>query len=380
MVDRNAFWKGTTVLVTGHTGFKGSWLSLWLQSLGADVVGYALPPPTQPSLFERAHVAEGMTSITGDVRDLDRLQAAFEEHVPEVVFHLAAQALVKEAYRHPTETFATNVMGTAHALEAARHTPSVRALICITSDKCYDNKEWVWGYRETDRLGGHDPYSGSKGCAELVISAYRDSYFSEEAERPGAAVASARAGNVIGGGGWAANRLIPDIVRSYDAGRPVRIRNPHATRPWQHVLMPLDGYLTLAEHLYEQGCVQDAGCAESWNFGPEERDAQPVSWIVERMTALWGGTARWELDGQEHPHEDTYLKLDCSKAKSRLGWRPRLPLEKTLEWIVEWYRSYYDGAGDLRDLTEEQIARYEEMSISVPEERKKVPSFERRGT
>jgi CDP-glucose 4,6-dehydratase len=358
MVDRNAFWRGKTVLVTGHTGFKGGWLSLWLQSLGAEVVGYALPPATQPSLFACARVAEGMTSVTGDVRERDRLREVMRAHEPEVVFHLAAQALVKEAYRHPVETYATNVMGTAHVLDAARHTDSVRAVVSITSDKCYDNKEWVWGYRETDRLGGRDPYSSSKGCAEMVISAYRESYFSDDTADSSMAVASTRAGNVIGGGDWAPNRLLPDIVRAFEAGRSVEIRSPRATRPWQHVLAPLDGYLTLAEHLCEQG----AAFAESWNFGPADREARPVSWIVERMKTLWGDGARWALDGKDHPHEDTHLKLDCSKARRRLGWLPKLPIENALEWIVEWYQAHYAGDEDMRALTEAQIDQYEMLA------------------
>lgn len=355
MVDRQSFWKGKRVLVTGHTGFKGSWLSLWLQTIGADVIGYALEPPTKPSLFELAAVGEGMTSIMGDVRDLEHLIAVVREHKPEVVFHLAAQALVKEAYRIPAETFAVNVLGTVNVLEAIRQSDSVRVLVSITSDKAYRNKEWVWGYRETDELGGHDPYSGSKGCAELAIASYRTSFFSKEGS--GTVVASTRAGNVIGGGDWARDRLIPDIVMAFQAGQPVLIRNPRSTRPWQHVLMPLDGYITLAEHLWEKG----REFAEAWNFGPDDHEAKPVSWIVERMTYLWGNGASWRLDEQVHPHEDTYLKLDCSKAKTRLGWAPKLSLAETLEWIVEWYQHYYWDGGDLRQLTESQISRYESI-------------------
>lgn len=359
VTDRATFWKDKRVLVTGHTGFKGGWLSLWLQAMGAEVTGYALDPPTRPGLFERARIAEGMTSINGDVRDLDRLRAVMQEHRPEVIFHLAAQAIVREAYQDPVETYSTNVMGTVHMLEAARQTDSVRAIVSITSDKCYENKEWVWGYRETDALGGRDPYSSSKGCAEMVISSYRRSFFSEDDDaHSGIAVASTRAGNVIGGGDWAQDRLIPDIVRAFQSGQPVHIRNPKSTRPWQHVLMPLDGYLTLAEHLWADG----PRFAESWNFGPDEHDARPVLWIVERMKALWGEGASWERDEADHPHEDTYLHLDCAKAKRRLGWQPQLPLGKTLEWIVEWYQHAQQPSADMRALTEEQIARYENFA------------------
>lgn len=351
MINRAEFWQNKKVLVTGHTGFKGSWLSLWLQQLGANVVGYALEPPTNPSLFKEARVAEGMTSIIGDVRDLTQLQSVLQKHQPEIIIHMAAQPLVRESYKDPILTLSTNVLGTAHLLEAARHTDSVRAIVSITSDKCYENKEWVWGYREIDRLGGHDPYSASKAAAELVISTYRDSFMTEA----GAALASTRAGNVIGGGDWAKDRLVPDIMRAVMHGRPVIIRNPRATRPWQHVLEPLNGYLTVAEHLWVHG----RAFAEAWNFGPNDDDVQPVSWICDTITELWGGGAAWQLDGNDQPHENTLLKLDCSKAKARLGWQPKLNLTEALTWIVEWFQAYENGA-DMRVVTESQIRRFAE--------------------
>lgn len=354
MVADRSVWAGRKVLVTGHTGFKGSWLSLWLQKMGAEVTGYALAPHTRPSLFEVAGVEEGMTSVLGDVRDLERLRETLRTHEPEVVLHLAAQAEVREGYKRPVETYSTNVLGTVHLLEAVRATPSVRVVIVITSDKCYENREWVWGYRESDAAGGRDPYSSSKGCAELVVSAYRRSYFSEG---DGPALASVRAGNVIGGGDWATHRLVPDTVQAFAAGRPVEIRSPRAVRPWQHVLVPLDGYLTLAERLWSEG-RRHAG---SWNFGPASRDGKPVAWIVKRLATLWGEGAEWSVDADgDHPHEDTYLHLDCSKARAQLGWTPQLKLDGALEWIVEWYQRYYQDGHDMRALTEAQVARFEE--------------------
>ncbi|HEX5337629.1 MAG TPA: CDP-glucose 4,6-dehydratase [Gallionella sp.] len=344
------FWRGKRVLITGHTGFKGSWLSLWLQSMGAEVTGYALAPPSNPSLFETARIADVMTSITGDVRNLADVRAAFAKHQPEIVIHMAAQSLVRHSYREPVATYATNVMGTVHVLEAVRNTPSVRAVVNITSDKCYENREWVWGYRENEAMGGFDPYSSSKGCAELVTAAYRNSFFQQ-----GAAVASARAGNVIGGGDWADDRLIPDMVRAISENRPVLIRNPHAIRPWQHVLEPLAGYLLLARRLYEEG----AAYAEGWNFGPADDDAKPVQWIVARYTQLWGDGAGWTLDQAEHPHEAHYLKLDCAKAKTRLGWQPKWQLAQALERISAWHKAHRQGR-DMREFTLEQIAAYQE--------------------
>jgi CDP-glucose 4,6-dehydratase len=349
------FWKNKKVLVTGHTGFKGSWLSLWLQSLGANVIGYALAPPSNPSMFEVANVAEGMISLEGDVRNTEQVQAAVEQYQPEIVIHMAAQALVRYSYQNPVETYATNVMGTVNVLEAVRQISSVKAVVIITSDKCYENREWVWGYREDEAMGGYDPYSNSKGCAELVTSAYRQSFFNTAGRT--VAVASARAGNVIGGGDWAADRLIPDMVRAVTEGRSVKIRHPYAVRPWQHVLEPLSGYLLLAEKLYEQG----SGYAESWNFGPSEDDAKPVQWIVEHFTTLWDDEASWELDRSEHPHEAHYLKLDCSKARMRLHWKPRWAFSQSLENITAWYKAHREGK-DMRDFSLKQIAAYQEQS------------------
>ena len=343
------FWNGKRVLLTGHTGFKGGWLSLWLQSMSAHVVGYALSPPTNPSMFEVAEVGKGMTSVIGDILDLAKLQAVFAEHQTEIVIHMAAQPLVRYSYQNPVETYATNVMGTVHLLEAVRNTPGVKAVVNITTDKCYENREWAWGYRENEPLGGHDPYSNSKGCSELVTSAYRRSFFQEN----GIALASARAGNVIGGGDWAADRLIPDILRAFEQNQAVIIRNPYATRPWQHVLEPLSGYLTLAELLYTDG----QACAEGWNFGPHDDDARPVQWIVEHMVSSWGNGASWQLDGGEHPHEANYLKLDNSKAKARLGWQPRWALSAALEKTTAWHHAYL-AATDMHEFTMQQIANY----------------------
>ena len=349
-----SFWKGKRVLLTGHTGSKGSWWSLWLQSMGAQVVGYALAPPTNPSLFEVAEVGKGMTSVIGDIRDLAQMKKVFAEHQPEVVIHMAAQPLVRYSYIDPVETYSTNVMGTVNLLEAVRNTASVKAVVNVTTDKCYENREWAWGYRENEAMGGYDPYSSSKGCAELVTAAYRNSYFHpDKYQTHGVAIASGRAGNVIGGGDWAEDRLIPDIMRAITDGKPVLIRNPHATRPWQHVLEPLSGYLILAQKLYEDG----ASYAEGWNFGPNDEDAKPVQWIVEKLTQTWGEGASWILDGGDHPHEAHYLKLDCSKAKARLDWHPHWHLEETLEAIIEWQRAYRDGK-NMQALTLRQISAY----------------------
>ena len=348
------FWKGKRVFLTGHTGFKGSWLSLWLQSMGAHVTGFALAPPTTPSLFEVARVADGMNSIIGDVRDLTSLEKAMNEAKPEIVIHMAAQALVRYSYDNPVETYATNVMGTVHLFEAVRTTPSVKAVVNITTDKCYENREWIWGYRENEPMGGFDPYSNSKGCAELVTSAYRASFFNpQHYAKHGVALASVRAGNVIGGGDWALDRLIPDIISAFSEGRPVSIRSPHAIRPWQHVLEPLRGYLMLAERLYLNGVEY----AEGWNFGPNEVDAKSVGWIVDTLAGQWGAGATWALDGADHPHEATYLKLDISKVRSKLGWSPSLNLTQGLQMIVDWYREYKNKS-DMRDLVLSQIAAY----------------------
>jgi CDP-glucose 4,6-dehydratase len=344
-----AFWNGKHVLLTGHTGFKGSWLALWLQSMGAHVVGFALAPPTNPSLFEVADVGKGMTSVIGDIRDLAKLQAVFVEHSPEIVIHMAAQPLVRYSYQNPVETYSTNVMGTVHLLEAVHNTSGVKAVINVTTDKCYENKEWAWGYREDEPMGGHDPYSNSKGCSELATSAYRRSFFQDK----GIALASARAGNVIGGGDWAADRLIPDILRAFEQSQPVIIRNPHATRPWQHVLEPLSGYLALAEQLYTNG----QAFAEGWNFGPKDDDAKAVQWIVEHMVNSWGNGASWQQDGGVHPHEANFLKLDISKAKARLGWQPRWPLATALPHIATWHQAWLAN-DDMKKLCLAQIQKY----------------------
>ena len=355
------FWIGKRVFLTGHTGFKGSWLSLWLQSMGAQVTGFALAPPTNPSLFEVARVADGMQSIIGDVRDLAALQKAMSDAKPDIVIHMAAQALVRYSYLAPVETYSTNVMGSVHLLEAVRGTPSVKAVVNVTSDKCYENREWIWGYREEEPMGGFDPYSNSKGCAELISAAYRNSFFPAASyTKHGVALATGRAGNVIGGGDWAEDRLIPDVMRAIAQGQPVNIRNPDSIRPWQHVLEPLSGYLLLAQGLYEQG----PALAEGWNFGPSDDDAKPVSWILEQLIESWGDGASWSLDGGEHPHEAHYLKLDCSKAKSRLGWQPRWHLNDALDKIVDWQKHYLQGA-DMKAVTLSQIDVYTLTAVMV---------------
>ena len=352
------FWRGKRVLLTGHTGFKGSWLALWLQSLGTEVTGYALQPSTAPSLFETAKVGDGMKSVIADIRDLPALQQAMADARPEIVIHMAAQPLVRLSYQNPVETYATNVMGTVHLLEAVRQTPGVKAVVNITTDKCYENREWVWSYRESEPMGGYDPYSNSKGCAELVSAAYRSSFFNaKEHAKHGVAIATVRAGNVIGGGDWAQDRLIPDILVAFEGKQAARIRNPHAIRPWQHVLEPLRGYLTLAERLYQHG--PDYG--EGWNFGPNDEDAKTVGWIVEKISALWGQDAAWQVDAGEHPHEAVYLKLDISKARSRLNWHPALNLKQALQLIVDWSQARSSGA-DMQQFTLSQIQSYQALT------------------
>lgn len=349
-----SFWKSRRVFVTGHTGFKGSWLSLWLASLGAEVCGFALEPNTDPNLFTVLGLGEQVRSIKGDVRNLAAIVAAVHEFRPEMIFHLAAQPLVRYSYEHPVETYATNVMGTVHLLEAVRRTPSVKVAVNVTSDKCYENRERPEPYREDEAMGGHDPYSSSKGCAELVTSAYRRSYFPHGTP----AVGSARAGNVIGGGDWAADRIVPDIVRAFTAGEPVVVRNPNAVRPWQHVLEPLSGYLTLAERLYYNG-IRYSG---AWNFGPDEGDAQPVSRLVDSMVRLWGEGASWKLAEQKSVHEANLLRLDSAKARAELKWHPRWTLDQALEKTMQWYREFYrvprPPAQAMRELTLAQIAEY----------------------
>jgi CDP-glucose 4,6-dehydratase len=341
------------VFLTGHTGFKGSWLSLWLDTLGADVTGFALEAPTQPNLFGQASVAKTLNSIIGDIRDYDRLKRAVNDARPEVVIHMAAQSVVKRGYSDPIETYAANVMGTVHLFEAIRHRGEPCVVVNVTSDKCYAHRTDGPPYRENDPMGGDDPYSNSKGCAELVTTAWRASYFSQETiATHGVALGSARAGNAIGGGDWTADQLIPDLIRAFVAGKACPIRRPNAIRPWQFVLEPLRGYLLLAERLHADG----AAFASGWNFGPADDDARPVSWIADRLKASWGGGAAWTLDEAAHPSEAAVLRLDATKARL-LGWKPALPLGGALDWIVEWYRDWQDEK-DMGRTTRDQLARY----------------------
>lgn len=349
---RPELWRGRSVFVTGHTGFKGSWLSLWLQHAGARVTGYSLEAPTTPSLFEQARVAEGMTSVRADVTDLPRLAKEMQQAAPEIVLHLAAQSLVRASYDDASGTYATNVMGTVNVLEAARSVPTVRAIVIVTTDKCYENREWTWGYREIDRLGGRDPYSNSKACAELVTDSYRQSFFA----KTNVAVASARAGNVIGGGDWAKDRIIPDAMRAFIAGTPLDVRNPASTRPWQHVLEPLNGYLMLAERLITDGVA----FAEPWNFGPPQELVLPVRDLVTRASETWGDGAAWRSTAIANaPHEATLLQLDSVKARTRLAWQPKLSIAETVTSIVDWHKQVARG-GDARAITEQQIVRFME--------------------
>lgn len=349
-----SWWHGKTALVTGHTGFKGSWLSLWLQQIGADVVGYSLKPPTTPNLYELADVGRDMRSIEGDVADFERLRDVIADARPQVVFHLAAQSLVRQSYLDPVGTYRTNVLGTVHLLEAVRQVGCARVVVNVTSDKCYENREWVWGYRENDVRGGRDPYSNSKACADLVASAYTHSFFGPPTGGDrGVALATARAGNVIGGGDWGRDRLIPDVMHAVSDDRPAGIRHPDAIRPWQHVLDCLSGYLLLAEQLWDQPSL-----AGGWNFGPGEDDVRPVRWILERLTALWDGKIQWEHAAGVHPHEAGILRLDSSKARLQLGWQPRWDVERALVAVVQWYRSFLAG-GDLRALTLAQLRDYQ---------------------
>ncbi len=346
------FWVNKKVFLTGHTGFKGSWLTLWLASMGAKVTGYALAPNTSPSLFGVLNIdalVEG--SQISDIRDLTCLQKAMLEAKPDVVIHMAAQPLVRYSYVNPVETYATNVMGTVNVLEAIRAVDTVRATVVVTTDKCYENREWAWGYRENESMGGYDPYSSSKGCAELVTSAYRQSYFSS----PNSVnkVASARSGNVIGGGDWSADRLIPDAIKAFEVNRPLLIRNPMSTRPWQHVLEPLSGYLMLAQALYQQGIAFTSG----WNFGPSDHDNRSVREVVDLLIAEWGGSAQWEKVGSEQPHEANLLKLDCSKARTQLGWTPRWNLETAIQKIVQWQKSY-QAKQNMQEISLAQINHY----------------------
>ena len=345
-----AFWKDKKVFITGHTGFKGSWLSLWLQDMGAVVKGYALEPSTVLNLFTVAKVGQNMDSEIGDITNIKHITDSMIAFNPEILIHMAAQPLVRLSYQEPILTYSTNVMGTVNVLEAARKCTNLKSIVSVTTDKCYENKEWEWGYRENESMGGHDPYSSSKGCAELVIAAYRRSFFNTN-NTP--SLASARAGNVVGGGDWANDRLIPDILKAFEKNEPVVIRNPMATRPWQHVLEPLSGYLVLAQHLFEEG---DA-FAESWNFGPKDEDCKSVGWILEKMVAKWGRGVTWELDKNNNPHEAGYLKLDCSKSAMKLHWHPNWNLDYTLDSIVNWHQNWLSGK-NMQEQCLHEIAAY----------------------
>jgi CDP-glucose 4,6-dehydratase len=346
-----SFWRDRKVLITGHTGFKGGWLALWLGSLGAKVHGFSLAPPTEPNFFTTAEVREGLAGHTlGDIRDLGQLTHALQAAAPEIVLHLAAQPLVRASYADPVQTYATNVLGTVHVLEAVRQCPSVRAVVNVTTDKCYENREWVWPYRESDPVGGHDPYSSSKACAELVTGAYRRSFLAHS----GVAIATARAGNVIGGGDWAVDRLLPDFFRAAQSRQPLQVRHPQAIRPWQHVLEPLCGYLLLAEALLETG----QAAAEAWNFGPNETDARSVDWLLSQLVTLMPGTS-WLQQGVGQVHEAGTLKLDSAKARSRLAWSPRWSLTQALERTVEWHLACVAGA-PMRGTSLRQIAAHQE--------------------
>jgi len=349
MLVKRDFWNGRRVLVTGHTGFKGGWLALWLHQLGAKVTGFALPA-TDPSFFDQTRLAELVAHVEGDIRDAAAFEAAIAEARPELIFHLAAQPLVRASYADPVATYATNVMGTVHLLDACRRIDSVRAVVCVTSDKCYENREWVYPYRETDPMGGHDPYSSSKGAAEIAIASFRRSYFAD-----GPLVASVRAGNVIGGGDWAEDRLIPDIVRAMIAGERPSIRNPQAIRPWQHVLDALSGYLSVGQRLLDG----DDSAADAWNFGPADADTKSVGWVADALLRAWGADG-WDSPALSQPHEATILKLDCSKARSCLGWAPRLSLTRALALVADWHKAVASGT-DARALSIGQIQEFEAL-------------------
>ncbi|HEY0826630.1 MAG TPA: CDP-glucose 4,6-dehydratase [Bacilli bacterium] len=358
------FWRGRKVFITGHTGFKGTWLCLWLKHLGAEVTGYGLLPPTEPSLYGLCGLEQIIQSTTGDVRGGESVSRAMTAANPDIVIHMAAQSLVRQSYKDPVETYSTNVMGTVQVLEAVRKCPSVKAVISVTTDKCYENQEWIWGYRENDPLGGYDPYSSSKACSEMVTAAYRSSYFlPEEYGVHGVAVATVRSGNVIGGGDWAKDRLIPDCLRSLMQEDSILIRNPDAVRPWQHVLEPLGGYLLLAERLVEEG----AAYASAWNFGPEAADAKPVKWIVEHLCRKWGTGDQYviEQSNDPQPHETHYLKLDCTKSKDQLSWRPRWGLTQALDKIIEWTQSYQASSSDMQEMREVTLRQIREYEVGL---------------
>jgi len=356
LVNFKNFWKGKRVLVTGHTGFKGGWLSLCLQEFGAEIVGLSLEPPTNPNFFTLTNLAEGIDHLHCDIRNGDSLKSIFRKYKPEFIFHLAAQPLVRYSYINPVETYETNFMGTLNVLEAIRDVNSVRSAILVTTDKCYKNFEKEAGYKEDEPMGGHDPYSSSKGAAELLISSYRDSFFhSERYEEHKTGIASARAGNVIGGGDWAEDRLIPDSISSIVNGKNINLRNPYATRPWQHVLEPVFGYLFLAENLFERG----GEFSEGWNFGPNVNDAKTVSWMVDSLIQTWGSDIEWKQDKEPSPHEAHYLKLDCSKAEERLKWQPILSPSEAIELVVSWHKSFISNES-MREVSIKQIKDFVE--------------------
>lgn len=348
------FYNGKKVLLTGHTGFKGSWMSILLDLLGADLYGYALPPNTQPNLYTIAGVDEIIDSTLGDIRDLETLSNTIEKVRPEIIIHLAAQPLVQESYKNPKETYEINVMGTVNLLEVVRRVSGIKAVLNVTTDKCYENKEWYWAYRENEPLGGFDPYSNSKACSELVTSAYRNSFFNfMNSGSNKVCLASARAGNVLGGGDWASDRLIPDFIRAISQNNRIKIRNPASIRPWQHVMEPLTGYLLLCRQMFLNGPL----FSEGFNFGPEETDCRNVEWLVKRICELWGNDAEYEIDERTYAHESTYLKLDCSKAKRMLEWSPSWNLDKSISMVVKWYKNYFDEK-DMRTVTIQQIEEY----------------------
>ena len=348
------FWKDKTVLLTGHTGFKGSWLSLWLQKVGVKLIGFSKDIPTDPSLFESAKVGEGMVSITGNICDFNNLEKIIQKHQPEIVIHMAAQAIVRESYKDPIETYSTNVMGTVNLLEAIRRQREVRVILNVTSDKCYRMGENSFGFKETDPMGGYDPYSSSKGCAELITSSFRESFFNlAKFEEHNIALASVRAGNVIGGGDWGHDRLIPDIFRSIKNEEILKIRNPEGIRPWQFVLEPLAGYLILIQKLWDGGKLY----SEPWNFGPDKKNCTSVKWILEKTSDLWDSKINWEVDKSNNYHESKTLLLDCTKAKNRLGWTPKLDLEDALRWTIKWYQKYFKKE-DMKKISREQIDEF----------------------
>lgn len=351
------FWKNKKVLITGHTGFKGSWLSLWLAKEGAWVTGLGLEPPTSPNLFELAQVSNCIEDIRGEIRDFEWVQKVVEQTRPEIIFHLAAQPLVRESYRNPVETFETNIMGTIHLLDAVRQVGGVRAIVNVTTDKCYENQEWNWGYRENDTLGGYDPYSSSKACSELATMAYRNSFFHvDNYNNHGTAIATARAGNVIGGGDFARERLVPDFIRAAIQKEKIIVRNPQAVRPWQHVLEPLNGYLMLAEKLYTHGIEY----ASAWNFGPRDEDIQTVEWIIKQLSSFWDEPITYQLEPQAHFHESNLLRLDCSKARTQLGWKPKWELQTALEKTIQWVKAYTHSE-NIQAVCMDQIHQYKHL-------------------